>query len=99
MNKKLRRKVLRGMAVSVPVAWSAPIVQSVVLPAHAATSFDRFCESDPSGNHGQGGMAPFLLAPGCVAVVYEDDRVCDHTVWDSTCTSRYQDCLIAHECG
>ena len=38
MKNANRRTLLKSMAVSAPVAWSAPVVNSVVLPAHAVTS-------------------------------------------------------------
>ncbi len=38
MNKKTRRNVLKGLVVSTPVAWTKPVVDSVVLPSHAQTS-------------------------------------------------------------
>lgn len=33
-----RRMILKGLAVTLPTAWTAPLVKSVVLPAHAQTS-------------------------------------------------------------
>lgn len=33
-----RRTLLKGLAVTLPVAWSRPVVEAVVLPAHAQTS-------------------------------------------------------------
>lgn len=44
MTKEHRRKILKGLAVTLPAAWSAPLVKSVVLPAHAQTSQ---CEAPP----------------------------------------------------
>ena len=38
MNKRLRRNVLKGLVASVPAMWTKPIVDNVVLPAHAITS-------------------------------------------------------------
>lgn len=38
MSKTNRRRMLKGLALSVPAAWTAPLVKSVVLPAHAQTS-------------------------------------------------------------
>lgn len=38
MTQKLRRTTLKSLALTLPAAWIAPIVQSVVLPAHAQTS-------------------------------------------------------------
>ena len=42
MTWQSRRKVLKGLAVSVPVTWATPVVESVRVPAHAATS--RQCQ-------------------------------------------------------
>ena len=36
--KKNRRKALKAIAVSAPAVWAKPVVDSIVLPAHAATS-------------------------------------------------------------
>jgi hypothetical protein len=38
MSRSSRRTLLKGIALTLPAAWSAPIVRSVVLPAHAQTS-------------------------------------------------------------
>lgn len=38
MDKKSRRRVFKALAVTVPVAWTRPIVNSVLLPVHAAVS-------------------------------------------------------------
>jgi hypothetical protein len=46
MSRSSRRKLLKGIALSLPAAWSAPVVQSVILPAHAQTSGDE-SESQP----------------------------------------------------
>lgn len=35
---KQRRILLKGIGLSVPAIWATPVVQSVVLPAHAQTS-------------------------------------------------------------
>ncbi len=43
MNKKLRRKLLQGMAIALPATWSTPVVKSIIIPAHAFTSF-RNCD-------------------------------------------------------
>lgn len=37
-TERNRRILLQGLAISLPVAWSRPVVETVVLPAHAATS-------------------------------------------------------------
>lgn len=38
MSRRSRRRLLKGLALTLPAAWSRPIVESVVLPAHAQTS-------------------------------------------------------------
>ena len=40
MTKQSRRKVLKGLAVTLPAVWATPLVESVVLPAHANTSLN-----------------------------------------------------------
>ena len=40
MNKKSRRNVLKGLAVGAPIVWAKPVVDSVLLPAHALSSCD-----------------------------------------------------------
>ena len=53
MTKKSRRKALKGLAISVPAVWAKPVLDSVVLPAHASTTCDPsgcFAETDITGN-------------------------------------------------
>ena len=38
MNRKNRRKALKALAVGAPIVWAKPVVDSVVLPAHASTT-------------------------------------------------------------
>ena len=38
MNKNSRRSVLKGLAVGTPAVWAKPIVDSVILPAHAQST-------------------------------------------------------------
>lgn len=38
MSQEPRRRLLKGLAVTLPAAWSAPVVESIILPAHAQTS-------------------------------------------------------------
>lgn len=38
MTRKSRRKVLKDLAITLPAAWSTPMVESIILPAHAQTS-------------------------------------------------------------
>ncbi len=35
---KSRRTFLQGLAIAAPAAWTRPLVESVVLPAHATTT-------------------------------------------------------------
>ncbi|HSH40935.1 MAG TPA: hypothetical protein VK973_02290 [Arenicellales bacterium] len=46
MTRRSRRRLLKGLALTLPAAWSRPIVESVVLPAHAQTSVPG-CSADP----------------------------------------------------
>lgn len=38
MSRNARRRLLQGLAIALPAAWTRPIVESVILPAHAQTS-------------------------------------------------------------
>jgi hypothetical protein len=38
MAEKSRRKLLKGLGISVPAAWAAPVIEAVILPAHATTT-------------------------------------------------------------
>ena len=60
MNMQPRRNILKGLAVGVPVIWTKPIVDFVLLPAHAQSSgFScgpfQFCGQDD---------AVFLISDG-----------------------------------
>ncbi|MFZ0486607.1 MAG: hypothetical protein WAL83_06380, partial [Arenicellales bacterium] len=37
-HKTSRRRALAGLVATVPAAWAAPIIKTVVLPAHAQLS-------------------------------------------------------------
>ena len=37
MTQKSRRTVLKGLAITMPAIWVTPVVESVILPAHAGT--------------------------------------------------------------
>jgi hypothetical protein len=74
MNKKSRRNVLKGLAVGVPATWAKPVVDSVVLPAHANVSCGVGQECFPrlSGRQSfdwPGGQGPhdvtFYKSTGC----------------------------------
>ena len=48
MNKNERRKALKVLAVSTPVVWTRPVVDSVVLPVHAQTTCSSItCSGTP----------------------------------------------------
>lgn len=38
MTQESRRRALKGLAITVPATWTAPIINSVILPAHAQMS-------------------------------------------------------------
>ena len=38
MKKKARRNILKGLAISAPVVWSKPVIDSAILPAHAQST-------------------------------------------------------------
>ena len=38
MAEKSRRKLIKGLGISIPTVWAAPIIEAVVLPAHAQTT-------------------------------------------------------------
>lgn len=38
MSHKTRRRVLSGLGLAFPAAWIHPVIETVVLPAHAQTS-------------------------------------------------------------
>lgn len=45
MSQESRRSLLKGLALTLPVAWTTPVVESIVLPAHAQTS--PACDAPP----------------------------------------------------
>ncbi len=47
MTQQPRRKVLKGLAITLPTAWATPVVESVILPAHAETSVETGVETGP----------------------------------------------------
>jgi hypothetical protein len=62
MNEKSRRNILKGLAVGTPMVWAKPVVESVMLPAHAESTINPappptpcdfsgcFAETDIAGN-------------------------------------------------
>lgn len=54
-KKQDRRRILKGLAVTLPAVWTAPMVKSVVLPAHAQTSQ---CAA-AAGCYNEAGAQPF----------------------------------------
>ncbi len=53
MNKKSRRNVVKGLAITVPVVWAKPVVETVIFPAHAQTteSEDNSSESEDGSSN------------------------------------------------
>ena len=49
-DKETRRKALKTLAVATPVVWAKPVVDSVMLPAHAELSVA--CETYSSTQSG-----------------------------------------------
>ena len=51
MAEKSRRKLIKGLGISIPTVWAAPVIESVILPAHAETSqrYTLTLVSDPEG--------------------------------------------------
>ena len=83
MTCKSRRTALKGLALTLPAAWAAPVVKSVVLPAHAQTSgcyAPEGCYLFSSQGGGSfswpGGMGPATVpiwnVPGCPNVTPND---------------------------
>ena len=73
MAQESRRKVLKGLAVTVPAVWATPVVESIILPAHAGFScgkLELFNESD----EGHQKAEKFCL--GDTAVLCEDFIEC-----------------------
>lgn len=65
MTQKSRRTLLKGLAVTLPAAWSRPIVESVVLPAHAQTSEPEGCSADAACySYAAGGSGRSFNWPG-----------------------------------
>ena len=38
MAGKSRRKLIKGLGISVPTVWAAPVIEALVLPVHAQTT-------------------------------------------------------------
>lgn len=67
MRETNRRRMLKGLALSVPAAWTPPLVKSVILPAHAQTSgcdAPRGCYSVGGGTYfpWPGGIGPYKVS-------------------------------------
>ena len=67
MTDKNRRKGLKALAVTAPAVWAKPVVDSVLLPAHASTSGAGCVEFEP-GNFAdfQGGNALPIFSPNYI---------------------------------
>ena len=85
MIRRSRRRVLKGVAVSLPVSWATPVVQLVATPVHAQTSeCDLFDNCYGAGEYGTffwpggGGVqnVPFW-APAPDSCFGEPDRYVD----------------------
>ena len=91
MTQKSRRKVLKGIAATVPATWATPVVQSVVTPAHAATTPDGTfvpnCSSPPdSPENVENGICADLDIFGDIADCVEcNDRISE---WLRICGSQ-----------
>ncbi len=46
-----RREILKGLGLALPAVWTAPVVQSVSLPAHAQTTDPEQDQSTTRGNN------------------------------------------------
>jgi len=78
-SKGRRRAVLKGLVIGLPAAWTAPLVKTVILPAHAQTSG---CGAPPgcyqfqaSSFQWPGGTGPYTVAelagPDCTGRTLE----------------------------
>ena len=91
MYKETRRNLIKGLAVGAPVAWAKPVVDSVVLPAHAETSC-QICftitvtGTDGTGDDGGGGFEIFDPNVGC-SVIREDRYDGDAGTQETICVS------------
>jgi CHRD domain-containing protein len=74
-----RRKMLRRMGAGITVAWTAPILTSVQVPAYAQVSLgchlsatmDGLQETPPNGSPGTGTADFFRTAPGQLSYTYQ----------------------------
>lgn len=74
MTTKSRRRVLKGLGLALPAAWARPVVETVVLPAHAQTSSNAPATDGCDASEGcyifeggsfswPGGAGPFFDVP------------------------------------
>ena len=81
MTQRSRRKVLKGLAVTLPAAWATPVVESVITPAHAGVSGDD-CEGCIVGFN-EFGVGSFFWEGGKgprVTTVYESANCRDNPI-------------------
>lgn len=67
MQKNVRRRFIKGVAIALPAAWARPVVETVVLPAHAQTSPPCSADADcyTVGDNSflwPGGTGPFFVS-------------------------------------
>lgn len=79
MNKKSRRNILKGLVVAAPVAWAKPVVDSVFLPAHGATSIcdvvlENVATVNPSCHGGNDGSIIVTASGGTAPLTYSNDN-------------------------
>lgn len=77
---RARRRVLQGLVVTLPAAWTRPVVESLILPAHAQTSPGE-CTAEAGCYEGTNLVVEFnFLWPGgggVFTVEVFDDTACE----------------------
>lgn len=78
MNNETRRKTLKTLALAAPAVWSKPVLNTVLLPAHAQTSMCSLCLTvhvTGSGGEALGRLGWDLLnQDGCARVDTEGNE-------------------------
>ena len=76
MNKNLRRKSLKALAISGPVVWAKPAIDSIMLPAHGETTI-----TCPAGCYSLDNSSYEIISPahGVInnAISHSDDPGCN----------------------
>lgn len=96
MSRSERRKLLKGVVTIAPVAWVTPIIETVVLPAHAQTS-----PSQTSPCSGTLGFEPFSISVPCDGSLegesmffgIDDSGDCPRWVTGTEASNAYSDSL------